>query len=267
MENLNKIVKREEGSVFSTDENYSRALSVAKNLASSDLVPQTYKGKPSNCLIALDVARQVNSSPLIVMQNLNIILGKPSWSSTYIAGAIKSRYKNISVILDGTGDDRGCKVVAYDDANNIIAEGVRVNIKMAKAEGWMDKKGSKWKTMPDLMLQYRANSFFGRVHCPDVLIGLQSEYEIIDVAVKVEDKKVADPFADKEEKTEDATIVKNDELEKIEAPSPEEAEEVTEVPEENTGCESCGDQVTDKVRKYSQEKLGKILCFTCQKKG
>ncbi|MBW1812087.1 MAG: hypothetical protein JRJ39_00065 [Deltaproteobacteria bacterium] len=189
-------------SVFSTDESYKRALDVASKIAASDLIPSTYKGKPSNCIIALDVARQVRSSPLIVMQNLNIILGKPSWSSTYIAAANKARYKNIKVILTGDGLQRGCQVVAYDKRGEIIAEGVRVTMQMAVDEGWVAKTGSKWKTMPDLMLQYRANAFFGRIFCPDVLLGLQSEYEVYDVEDKntIDVAPVSDPFAIKEKK-------------------------------------------------------------------
>jgi hypothetical protein len=52
---------------------------------------------------------------------------------------------------------------------------------MAKAEGWFGKNGSKWKTMPDLMLRYRAATFFGRLYCPELLMGMKVQEEVIDV--------------------------------------------------------------------------------------
>jgi hypothetical protein len=52
---------------------------------------------------------------------------------------------------------------------------------MVKKEGWLDKPGSKWKTMPELMFQYRSAAFFGRLHCPEILMGMQTLEEVIDV--------------------------------------------------------------------------------------
>lgn len=243
-------------SVFSSDERYERALQVAETLSNSDLVPSQYKGKPANCLIALDVSRQVNSSPLIVMQNLNIILGKPSWSSTYISAAIHSRYKNVKVILDGEGLERGCKVVVYDDSGKILHEGARVTMRMASDEGWTNKTGSKWRTMPDLMLQYRANAFFGRVHCPDKLIGLQSEYEVYDVSEKesIIDVKVCNPFEKDVETIEDKTETT------LHTPESEHNPTLDESPK----CFACSTKVTEKVKEFSSRKYGQCLCMKCQ---
>ena len=51
---------------------------------------------------------------------------------------------------------------------------------MAKAEGWIDKNGSKWKTMPQIMLRYRAASFFARMNCPELTLGYFTKEEVID---------------------------------------------------------------------------------------
>ena len=59
---------------------------------------------------------------------------------------------------------------------------------MAKAEGWYskpDKYGnetSKWQTMPEQMLAYRAASFFARVYIPNALMGVSVEGESEDIA-------------------------------------------------------------------------------------
>jgi hypothetical protein len=52
---------------------------------------------------------------------------------------------------------------------------------MAKKEGWTTKTGSKWATMPDLMISYRAAAFWGRLYASDLLLGLQTQEEVIDI--------------------------------------------------------------------------------------
>ena len=54
------------------------------------------------------------------------------------------------------------------------------DIDMAKAEGWLGKNGSKWKTMPQLMLRYRAASFFSSLNCPELTMGLYTKEEMQD---------------------------------------------------------------------------------------
>jgi hypothetical protein len=54
-------------------------------------------------------------------------------------------------------------------------------MKMAKAEGWVSKNGSKWQTMPELMIRYRAAAFFGRLYAPEIMMGMQTMEEVIDV--------------------------------------------------------------------------------------
>jgi hypothetical protein len=51
---------------------------------------------------------------------------------------------------------------------------------MAEKEGWLKKNGSKWQTMPQVMLRYRAASFFARMNCPELSIGLYSKEELDD---------------------------------------------------------------------------------------
>jgi hypothetical protein len=52
---------------------------------------------------------------------------------------------------------------------------------MAKAEGWFDKSGSKWKTMPEQMLRYRSASFFVRAYAPELSLGIATDDEARDV--------------------------------------------------------------------------------------
>lgn len=157
---------------------------MAMALCSSDLVPEQYRGKDKigNALIALEMSQRIGASPLAVMQNLNIIHGRPAWSSSFIIAALNTcgRFSPLRFRVEGTGESAICIAWAYDRSGGEILEGPQASIAMAKAEGWFQKNGSKWKTMPDLMLRYRAAAFFGRLYAPDVLNGMHTADEVED---------------------------------------------------------------------------------------
>lgn len=162
-------------------------------LAKTDLVPDTYHNKPENCLIALDLANRSGMSPLTVMQNLYVVKGKPAWSGQFCIALINASrrfakpLKPVFVGEKGTLN-YGCYMTTVNHLGETI-DGTTVTMQMAKDEGWIDKSGSKWKTMPDQMLMYRAGAFFGRVHCPDVLYGIQTVEEVKDVDGYEEEEK------------------------------------------------------------------------------
>jgi len=174
----------QKGGAFSTISNFEDAQRMANMLSKSDLVPASYKNNIPNTMIALEMSNRLNISPFEVMQNLDIIKGKPSWSSTFIIASINScgRFKPLRFEFVGTPktDEYGCRAYTEDmEGNKLI--GPTVTWLMVKAEGWLAKAGSKWQTMPELMFQYRAASFFGRLYAPDILKGMQSVEEIKDV--------------------------------------------------------------------------------------
>lgn len=172
---------------------------VAKCLTESQLVPVTFQRNLPNVVVALELASRVGASPIMVMQNLNVIHGRPSWSSQFIIAAVNAtrRFKPLRFDTTGEGDARQC--VCWTVENDVelppnartldaarkaglpVLDSVAVTIAMAKKEGWFDKKGSKWQTMPDLMLRYRAATFFGRMYAPEVLMGLHTEEEALDI--------------------------------------------------------------------------------------
>jgi hypothetical protein len=158
---------------------FEHAQRIAKVLSSSDLVPTQYKNNVANTLVALEIANRMGSSVLMVMQNLHIIHGRPSWGSSFIIASLNScgRFTTLRFVSDANK----CKAVTTDKATGEVLEGPTVSLEMAKAEGWLDKAGSKWKTMPELMLKYRAAAFFGRLYAPEVLMGMQTSEEVIDI--------------------------------------------------------------------------------------
>jgi hypothetical protein len=184
------IVKREE-SIFTSITSFEDGQRMAKMLATSNIIPQSYQNNIQNCIVAIEMANRIGISPLMVMQNLDVIQGKPSWRSTFIIAALNScgRYKPLRfefVGTDKTSDDYGCRAWTTDIETGDKLIGPFVTWSMVKAEGWLTKSGSKWKTMPELMFQYRAASFFGRLYAPDILNGMQSVEEVKDVVSTID---------------------------------------------------------------------------------
>lgn len=178
-------------------ESFRNNFKVAQYLSHSNLIPQQYQGKTEDCAIAVDMADRMGVSPLMVMQSLYVVKGKPSWSGQACMSFIKAKYGEAEPVYTGERgtDSRGCYIRAVKSDGEVI-EGTEVTIKMAKAEGWTSNK--KWINMPELMLAYRAAAFFARVYCPEILMGVAVEGEVEDVQ-PTRPQKAPDPFNKKQE--------------------------------------------------------------------
>ena len=177
-------------SVFSGIKAFEDAQRIAKALASSTLIPPQFQGQQgfANCLVALEIAGRMNISPFLCMQHLHIIHGRPSWSSAFIIAMVNGcgRFTPLRFEVSGEGESLACYAVATDIKTDQELKGPTITMLMAKKEGWSTKNGSKWVTMPDLMIRYRAAAFWGRLFAGDLLVGLQTQEEVIDVeSVKV----------------------------------------------------------------------------------
>lgn len=186
------------GEIFMNIQAFEAAQRMIRPLSESDLVPVTFQKRPANCLIALETAQRIGASPMMVMQNLYIVHGKPAWSSTFLIACINASRKFTPLRYRMTGekgtDGYGCIAWAIDRDGEKL-ESPEVTIGMAKAEGWYGKTGSKWKTMPELMLRYRAATFFARTYVPELTMGIQTQDEIIDVTpVSAESVPVTSKF-------------------------------------------------------------------------
>lgn len=170
--------------VYSNKDTFAAACQMAKSLMASTLVPEAYRANLPNCLIALEMATRIKASPLQVMQSLDLIHGRPSWRSTFIIASINTcgRFSPLRFRMDGKVGtmERACTATAIERETGELLEGPAITMAMAKAEGWSEKNGSKWKTMPELMLRYRAAAFFGRLYAPEMLLGMQTVEENLD---------------------------------------------------------------------------------------
>lgn len=177
----NMVANLEDG-IYSSSDTFVLATQMAKGLAQSTIVPMQFQKNMPNCLIALELANRFHTSPLMIMQNTYIIKGKPSFSSSFLIAMVNASGKYDQELAfdekkDSDGKPYSCICWTMKDGRRI--EGMEVTMDMAKAEGWLSKDGSKWKTLQGLMLRYRAAAFFVRLNCPELALGFYTteEYE------------------------------------------------------------------------------------------
>lgn len=170
---------------FNSSANWELAQRIGKAFAVSTLVPEAYRNNIANCIVALEMANRMGASPLMVMQNLYIVHGNPGWSSKFLIASFNQCGRFSSLRYEWNADRTGCRAWAVEKATGERIDGPMVTTAMAKEEGWSTKSGSKWKTMPELMLMYRSAAFLIRTYAPEISMGLRTDDEIIDTVDEV----------------------------------------------------------------------------------
>ena len=168
--------------VWENKDSFNQLLRVANMLSQTSIIPQSYQGKPQDCFVAIEMANRMGVSPIVVMQNMYVVKGKPSWAGQACTMLINScgKFKDVKHIYTGEKGkpNRGCYVTATRISDGSQVDGVEVTMPMAQSEGWTSN--SKWRNMPELMLAYRASAFFARVYCPEAMMGVQTAEEVYD---------------------------------------------------------------------------------------
>lgn len=173
---------------------------VCTMFSSSELVPDMYRASDknplnkaiANCMIAIETAQRIGASPLMVMQNMYIVYGKPSWSAKFLTATVNAcgRFKSLKYKMELKGkvkfgeqqiDNWECIAYTTEKGSDEVLESVPVDIQMAISEGWYGKNGSKWKTMPKLMLQYRCVTYWTSAYAPELSMGIKTTEEIMDI--------------------------------------------------------------------------------------
>lgn len=190
----------------------------ANLFANSSIVPDTFRqdvvGKDkaiANCYIALNMAKRMNADPFMIMQNIYIVHGKPSFSSSFLIATVNAsgRYNPLKFKFATLGKDIehngklypniSCICYTSEKGSNEVLSSSVISMQLAINEGWLDKKGSKWVAFPDQMLRYRAAAFWVRTFCPEMAMGLHTQEEM--ETEKFEDVEVQEVKAKKQEAT------------------------------------------------------------------
>lgn len=259
-----QLAIREDSSIFASPERFEIAGKMAVSLSKSTIVPKEYQNNPSNGLIAIELANRLGVSPLMVMQNLYVVYGRPSWSAQYMIAMINSSGKyDFELQFDEKTDKNGkpfsCQ--CWTERHGRKVTGPVIDMDMARAEGWLNKTGSKWQTMPQMMLRYRAASFFGRMNCPELTMGIYTREEVVELGpdeyaeVTYQDTVNVETQV-KQDIAENANTVDFEEQLPINEPTPEAvkaAEEMPDTPKRGRPKKSAHTEVKEEPREEPVE--------------
>lgn len=172
---------------FSNGDAFKLACAMAERISESTFIPTEYQGQPSNVLVALDYAARLNISPVMLMQNMDVVKGRPGLRGSFYAGLINKSplFSRLRYEWRGTDNpgkeptlDYGCRAYATEQATGEVVYGAWIDWRMVKGEGW--DKNTKWTTMREQMFMYRATSFWARVNASDITLGMYESEELRD---------------------------------------------------------------------------------------
>ncbi len=179
-------------SPFGSIADFENTQRMAAALAKSTFIPKEFKGNVGDCLVLLETASRTGLPIMAIMQNMYVVHGKPSFSSSFMAGLINNSGRFDTPLRFKYNDDK-TSCYAYTSIDGEEYKGITITMEIAKAEGWLSRAGSKWKTIPELMLQYRATSFFARAYCSDLIMGMKDTNEVIDSQEEYQDAEYDEP--------------------------------------------------------------------------
>ena len=180
-EHTNIVADFEHG-VYGSSDSFKMAYQMAKALSQSTIVPQHFQRNEANCLVAISQAQKMNIDPFTVMQNMYMIQGKISWKSSFLIAIINASGKYDMELQfeeeEKSGEPYSCRCWTTKDGRKV--NGIKITMDIAEKEGWTKKNGTKWITLPGLMLRYRAASFFAKLNCPELISGFCTREELLD---------------------------------------------------------------------------------------
>jgi hypothetical protein len=183
--------------------NMAELIDFANAASKSDLVPKEYKDKPHNIMLAVQMGSELGLAPMQSIQNIAVINGRPAVWGDAIPGLVRQSglCLRFEEWMEGEGDERAafCLMHRRGDNDPIIARFSVADAKKARLwqdeervkRRWRDQRGewqerivdndSPWFRYPDRMLKWRARGYAARDAFPDVLKGLISAEEAMDL--------------------------------------------------------------------------------------
>lgn len=168
---------------------FDQALTFANYLADSDMVPKDFRGKPGNCLIAMQWGNELGMKAIQAIQNIAVINGRPAlWGDAVIA-LVRSSPVCEYVQEADDGHTSTCKVKRRGEPEQYRT----FSMDDAKQAGLLSKQGP-WTQYPKRMRQMRARAFALRDVFPDVLRGMPVAEEVMDIPRDMGAAEVVSPW-------------------------------------------------------------------------
>ena len=171
------------GSIYTNPAAFEHCKRVATVFSHSQLVPEHYRGKLADCIIAVELAGRLDVHPMMVMQNTHVVHGKPGLDGKFVIALMNTRGRFDEPLTFDEVGERGKDSYGIRCWTKLKGKVVEYTITVTDAKnwGWFQKNGSAWQKDPKLMASYRSAKFLANTYCPEVLMGLSTKDELEDI--------------------------------------------------------------------------------------
>lgn len=144
----------------------SEQIRYAQAVSDGDLLPQAYRGKPANVLLAVGLGAPMGLTPTEALYRIDVIQGKPTASAELIASNVRKAGHKLRVLPS----EASCtaQIIRADDPD--------FTFEVSRDMAWAQKMGlttkDNYKKQPGTMLQWRAITAVARLACPEALYGV-----------------------------------------------------------------------------------------------
>jgi hypothetical protein len=157
-------------------------LEMADRLAVADLLPTAYRRKPANVLVAIEYGDALGMPPIVAMNMIHVIEGKPTLSAQAIGGLVRRAGHKLRVHWDGKAMRATAEIIRADDPDFTFT--TTWDMERARAAKLTGK--GVWQQYPDAMLKARAITEVARDACPEALFGVAYTAEELGVETDAE---------------------------------------------------------------------------------
>lgn len=170
----------------------TEAIQFSEMLASSQMVPKQYQGKPQDIMVCVQWGMELGLAPLQALQNIAVINGKPSVYGDAAMALVQASplCEGVEEFIEGEGTTNPIAVcVAHRKGRKPVRS--TFSVEDAKRAGLWGKQGP-WQAYPKRMLAMRARGFALRDAFPDVLKGLITAEEAQDYPAEDKPRQARD---------------------------------------------------------------------------
>jgi hypothetical protein len=157
-------------------------------LAKSSIIPVALRNKPSDVLVIMMMAQELDIPPLQALNGINVISGKPVISPQLMIALIRSKIPDSFIeIIEGKDF---CECWMCRDKKDALED------KQIYKSIWTLQRAEKmglvlkdnWKKQANTMLKWRAVGDAARVVFPDILSGLYFADEFQDGSLNIDER-------------------------------------------------------------------------------
>lgn len=140
----------------------------AKLASQGDIIPDAYRNKPANILVAIGFGAAMGLSYADSLYRINVIKGKPTMSAELIASQVRKAGHKLRIYKNEAHESVKAVIIRKDDP--------KFEFSAVRDKAWAQKMGlaqkDNYRKQPMTMLTWRAITAVAREACPEALYGV-----------------------------------------------------------------------------------------------